>query len=251
MGFIEHKFYGSLLCPGSFNSPGLNSNQIQILLIASQGSPCPDLTWCKSYHQDEFIPQCLSHGTRLCKLGVQRGERDTRPQLWPQGAHSPAEEARGTEMRAAKFMLGDGWLWRGWEERWCWSWALEDGAGLLQVVTKSDGFLGHALWLTHHTPSNLQGFDAACLLLEMSTAFSLAYVLPTRQGPHPVSAFPWSLPWPVGPVLSLSSVNCSLVCSRSLCSIWWWFCFSTKEENSEDRRSSSPWIHDLVRLGSS
>ena len=41
-----------------------------------------------------------------------------------------------------------------------------------------------------------------------------------------------------------SLVTCSLVCSRPSCLIWW-SCFSIKEENSESRKSWSPWNHDL------
>ena len=61
------------------------------------------------------------------------------------------------------------------------------------------------------------------------SSFSIAKKPPLTTRTHPLS----------------SLITCSLVCSRSSCLIWWWSCFSTKEENSESRRSWSPWNHDL------
>lgn len=152
-------------------------------------------------------------------------------------------------MTVANFMLGEGWLWRGWEKRWCWSWALKDGAGVFQ---------GNK-WLQKGVVSSamLSGSDIMCiltsrllpdtfLLLEMSSFSSLTYPSPAYPAGTvsdlSIATKP-SLTTRTHPLSSLNS--CSLVCFRPPCPIWWWCCFPTKEENSEGRRSSTPWNHVL------
>lgn len=105
-----------------------------------------------------------------------------------------------------------------------------------QRVTNRDGVRSCALWLRYYTHSNLQVFTDA-FLLEMPASSSPTYPSPAcPAGTRPDLSFALSLPRPLEPI---SSPN-SAVCSRPACPLLLFgSCFSTKEENSEGRRSSS------------